>query len=360
MQRPNVLHYILTLLHAVTIGHHYLPTSSIQDSIYQILHTLARRGQITDAVHLDTKVLIRRMLTSWVDWYLYGNWDAGESSASILSISLSHHHSLGQERPAHVMDVSTIDGLLDLITVGCFVELSQAFDERSYIKQAIPDDEMEEIEAATTRYRRFIAWFSHRFYLVIDNEWVNPQYIFKRRLIDLAATMVLYVKQQMEDTHLADVPEHSLTEKRILAFIQVHLSTAYPDVLPAFMAACTSPSRRFYYSGPTIELRIKDNDYRIRVRSIRYSENHDFSGAPIAPNQLQSALNTAFDGSELSGDEGSGEGEEGSSPLSSASASDAAMPPPATPPRNPKRGPPSPASTPSKTPSSSRPAKRIK
>jgi hypothetical protein len=78
LQCPNTLHYVMTLMHAVSIGHHYIPTSSIRNSIYQILHSLARRGRITNAVHLETKVLIRRMLTSWVEWYLYGNWDAGE------------------------------------------------------------------------------------------------------------------------------------------------------------------------------------------------------------------------------------------------------------------------------------------
>jgi hypothetical protein len=77
-QRPNTIRYGFTLKHVVAIGHHYIPTSSIQDTIYQNLHSLARRGTITNAEHLDTKVLICRMLTSWVEWYLYGNWDAGK------------------------------------------------------------------------------------------------------------------------------------------------------------------------------------------------------------------------------------------------------------------------------------------
>jgi hypothetical protein len=260
------------------------------------------------------------------------------------------------------MDVSTIDGLFDLITVGCYIELSQAFDERTYINQVIPDDEMEEIEAATTRYRRFITWFSHRFYLVIDNEWVNPQYLFKRRLIDLAATVVLYVKQESANTHLADVPGHTLTDKRILALIQVHLASGYPDLIPTFMAACTSPSRRMYYTGPAIKLKRKDDRYHLYARSLQYQENHDFAGAPLGSNQLQSTLTKAFNNnSDSSEDDEDGEGEEeqGSSPLSSPSGSSMGPPPPpATPPR--KRGPPSPASTPSKTPSLSRPKKRVK
>ena len=262
------------------------------------------------------------------------------------------------------MDVSTIDGLLDFITVGCYVEFSQALDERTYTGGTISHDEIEEIEAATTRYRRFIAWFGHRFYLVINKEWLNPQYLFKRRLIDFAATMVLYVQEQMGDTHLAEVPKHTLTDKRIHAYMEMHLTTAYPDVIPAFNAACESPSRRLYYSGPTIELRRKDKNYHLLVKSLQYREDHDFSGGPVGPNQLQSALTRAFNGSDDSEDDDEdAEGEdEGSSPLSSPSPSDYTMgppPPPATPPSR-KRSHPSPASTPSKTPSANRPKKKAK
>jgi hypothetical protein len=43
------------------------------------------------------------------------------------------------------MDISTIEGLFDLIAVGCLVELSHALDEYTYINVTIPDDELEEI-----------------------------------------------------------------------------------------------------------------------------------------------------------------------------------------------------------------------
>jgi hypothetical protein len=254
------------------------------------------------------------------------------------------------------MDVTTTQGLLDLIAVGCLVELSVALDDRTYTKQIIPDDEVEEIEATTTRYRRFATWFAHRFVVVIDNEWVSAHYIFKRRLVDFGATVVLYVEQQMQDTHLSDLPPYFLTNKFMLKLIQMHLTSGYPDLVPAFMIALQSPSRRLYYSGPPFHIKRRDHV----MRSLRVAELHDFAGAPLATNQLQAALTRAMEGSDSSEDDDDAEGEEESSPLSSPSPSESSMrPPPApsTPTR--KRGPPSSTPTsPSKTPSSSRPKKK--
>jgi hypothetical protein len=85
LQRPNTLHYVVTLENCVAIGRHYYPTSSIQASVHQIVHTLVRRGTITNQIHVDTRVMMRRLLTSWVEWHLHGNWDAGQCRTLMLT-----------------------------------------------------------------------------------------------------------------------------------------------------------------------------------------------------------------------------------------------------------------------------------
>jgi hypothetical protein len=179
----------------VAIGHHYYPTVSIEPSVHQRMHTLARRGLITNEIHVHTRVLMRRMLTSWVDWHIYGNWDDRQFPPSFIAPD-PDYASIEHERPVHVPDISTADGLLDLISVGCLVELSQALDERTYTKGTIPEDDQDEIDAATTWYCLFIQWYAARFVIVTNNEWINPHYIFKRCLVDFAATMVCYAEEQ--------------------------------------------------------------------------------------------------------------------------------------------------------------------
>jgi hypothetical protein len=271
-----------------------------------------------------------------------------------------------------------MSGLLDLIAVGCLVELSQALDERNYIMEPIPQAELEEIEAATTRYRRFITWFSSRFYLFIEGEHVQGHYIFKRRLVDFAASVVRYVAAQQFDTHKAEmIGPHNLSVKRITHHVKTHFLSGWPELIPPFVEALPSASSRLYYTGPDIKLLRRTPQLRKQLKALQIQVNLDFTGAPLAGNQLRQAVATAFSAphtvAEESSDEedqaeshegqvedGCGAEEQGaaSSPLSSASSSGMPPPPPPTTPPPRKRSRPSPASTPSKTPSSSRPMKR--
>jgi hypothetical protein len=309
---------------------------------------------------------MRRLLTSWVDWHVYGNWDDGQFHLFIIAPH-ADYPSTEQERPVHVPDISTVDGLLDLISVGCLVELTQALDERTYTHRTIPEDERDEIDAATTRYRLFMRWYAERFCIVMNNEWINAHYIFKRRLVDFGATMVRYAREQLTDTHAAPaLPLHQLTASKMAKLIQLHLSSGWPDVVHAFLTAKTNARPHLYYTGPKIELKRLTRHLRLTLKALHYQENHDFSLAPLDVNQMQLALTTALSQSsddDEDGGEDEHEGDRGdgaSSPLSDVTPSDSSMRPPphpSTPPRR-KRGHPSPASTPSQTPSSVRPKKR--
>jgi hypothetical protein len=140
----------------------------------------------------------------------------------------------------------------------------------------------------------------------------------------------------MEDTHLSDVPPHCLTDKHILTLIQMHISSRFPDILPAFMAAVTSPSHRLYYSGTLIQLKRKNNEHVLLMKSLRCTVHHDFPGTSLNQNNLQIALTTSWavsDSSEDDDEDAEGE-EDGSSPLSLPSSFDLCMPPPLHPPHH--------------------------
>jgi hypothetical protein len=78
-----------------------------------------------------------------------------------------------------------------MITLGSFIELSQPLDERLYTKVAILQDEQDEINAAQTHYHQFIMWYQERFFIVMNDELINPSYIFHRRLVNFAATIIM-------------------------------------------------------------------------------------------------------------------------------------------------------------------------
>jgi hypothetical protein len=131
-----------------------------------------------------------------------------------------------------------------MIAVGCLTEFSTALDQRIYFRQSIPQDEQHEIEAAITRYRRFMTWFQERFFVVIEEEWINPTYIFHRCLVDFAATVIHYVKEQENDFHLGPIPRHTLTEVNMTKHFLNHFHEGYADLAETFLEMRQTASPR--------------------------------------------------------------------------------------------------------------------
>ena len=82
-QRPNTLHYVLTMEHTITQGHHYYMTSTIQASTHEIVHSFVRRHTVTNQLHYDTRALLRRLLCGWIDWYVRGQELEGNKNMNV-------------------------------------------------------------------------------------------------------------------------------------------------------------------------------------------------------------------------------------------------------------------------------------
>lgn len=79
IQRPNQPHTVTTIENAIAVGHHFYAKACVRQSIYQNVHSLVRRGLVTNDDHIEARMLLRRMLTTWVDWYLQGDSESGKS-----------------------------------------------------------------------------------------------------------------------------------------------------------------------------------------------------------------------------------------------------------------------------------------
>lgn len=69
----------MTMENSVAVGHHYYAASCVQHSVHQQVHSLVRRGLVTNDDHIEARMLLRRMLTTWVDWYLQSDSESRES-----------------------------------------------------------------------------------------------------------------------------------------------------------------------------------------------------------------------------------------------------------------------------------------
>lgn len=194
---------------------------------------------------------------------------------------------LGRKWSAHVVDVTHSEGLLDMISLGCLIELSRPLDERLYTGESIPQDEQDEINAVQTRYRRFITWYQERFFIVIDGELINPSYLFRRRLVDFASTVVSYVREQENDFHKAPVGRHTLKEPAITRHILNHFSEGWADLSDTFLEVRKNASPRLYYDGPKIKIMARKRDWRQQFAALLFVEKDEWSLAPLSVSALQ-------------------------------------------------------------------------
>jgi hypothetical protein len=195
---------------------------------------------------------------------------------------------VGEQRPAHVVDVTVLDGVLDIMALGNVIELARALDQLQYSGMETTDEELDEMDAATTRYRLFVRWYSRRFAFIINDEWVSPSYIFRKGLIDYAATVLHYVREQEEDALTID-DEHVLSAAVMKKHLLKHISTHWRRLVGYWNIAEQSPSIFLSPDIPDIKI-VTITDERIaQFKALGVVERAQYSGAPILDIDSQQA-----------------------------------------------------------------------
>ena len=197
LQRPNTFCYRLTMESTVTQGHHIYMSSCAQSTAQEIVHSFVGRYTVVNELHYNTAPLLHRLLCASVSFFIDGTFASGKSFNMVsLAYLTSHQYWSGLPLPVHVMDVTKVDGLLDMIAVGNVIEFAVALDYRTYQGPSLHEADSLERDASMTCYRTFITWFSHRYGLIIDGAWVNPTYLFRRQLISFAASLIDYFTRE--------------------------------------------------------------------------------------------------------------------------------------------------------------------
>src|SRR5215472_2998198 len=131
LQQSCAFHYVLTLEHAVAEGHHYYQASTLQATSFQIVHSFVHQFSITNQTHDSAPSMLRRILTATIDHYLSSNPPDG--MICLLCQPVFHMKVVFAGFPSpHVIDVTTVEGLFDIIALGNVLEFSAALDARTY------------------------------------------------------------------------------------------------------------------------------------------------------------------------------------------------------------------------------------
>jgi hypothetical protein len=249
--RPNTQHYVLGVDNAIVLGRHFYSTSAIFDSCLGIIHSSILGMLITNQEHEWTRTFLRRLMAMWLDHFKEKS-DFSErlnvdqyqlANASILASPL---------KLAHLPDVATPTGFLDVVMVGTVLELSRALS-RIYYGRAVDFLLIEEENVARWRYRQLITWFVQTYWITVGGTIVSPWYVVQRFLIEFASSLCAYKTiWDRSDTH------QGLSADQLLETIKRHLESDWPTLLPRFRQLLVSPTNQFRWTGPQLEIFRRD------------------------------------------------------------------------------------------------------
>jgi hypothetical protein len=151
---------------------------------------------------------------------------------------------------AHVPDVSTPNGLLDVILVGNIIEFADALS-RPYYAGKVPKDVLEEENVARWRYRQLIRWIANNFVLVFENSYVNPWYLVHMSIAQFAATLCAY----METWKMKGNEAKGCTPKKFRLAVFNHLRRQWLGLIPKFDELSNDQaSPTFAWNGPEFQV----------------------------------------------------------------------------------------------------------
>jgi hypothetical protein len=267
--------------HTVTQGQHYYLTPCVQPTSHEIAHSFARRFTITNQHHYHTPTLLRRLLCCSIDWWVSGDWTSGMYSLEYPHLMYIHLHS-GMQIPLHVIDITCSEGLLDIISLGNIIEFTPALDLRSYTDVPLGENEQLEIEAAMARYRLFIKWFSKKFGLLMDGHWINPTYLFKRRLASFGASVCVYFAEEHSNTQRESYFA-GMSAIRVKKKFRQHIQKCWTDLTPIFDTMIAGPSAFLYHTGPPLRVIRKTGLDLLAANVLGKKEDRDYARASIYP-----------------------------------------------------------------------------
>lgn len=180
--------------------------------------------------------------------------------------------------------MGTVDGLLDIIAVGCVLEFGHALSRARYARTYDPssDDACEEFAQdiqARTFFRVIMKVFATKFGLLIDNKIVHPSYLWQRILVGFAAAVVTHMVAKGDVAPMAP----GMTPTTVQEALRLHLQVDHPHLVAPFNAALEEdPSRKsLTWDGPDIIILPKTNAFQQLLRAARIREQLDLKNWPI-------------------------------------------------------------------------------
>ena len=155
---------------------------------------------------------------------------------------------------SHVPDISTEQGLLDVIAVGNILELHKFMDRRYYNQHdSLSPSDLEEMTVARWYYRRLQKWFSATYFTSVGDEIVCSISIFQHSLVEFSAAVVNY---KSECTHNMPMVTGCSTGKVLMKVFSDFSTSEYPELLECFKFL-VDKQEALHWTGDPIKIQRK-------------------------------------------------------------------------------------------------------
>jgi hypothetical protein len=229
--RPTTLHYVVTMEDSFVYGRHFLTSSTIQDTTWGIVHCFIMGYCITNTLHEGLSTMLRRIMCMW-------------------QVHYDEQMTFSVPEDTHIPDISTVEGLTDLMALGNVLELAQVLDRRTYQKGIINWQEQEEMAMARWRYRLLQNFFA-KFFVVFANELpIHTMSVFRRSLVEFAASIIHYKRE----TALTAPKTTGCTPATVEAKVFAYFESNFPELLPVLRKLLARTVYSFAWSGPNLRV----------------------------------------------------------------------------------------------------------
>jgi len=75
--KPHTPHYVVSLEPSIVWGRHFYASSTIRASVIGIVQTFVMGLAVTNALHDNTRTLLRRLMVMWSDFMRLGKSQPG-------------------------------------------------------------------------------------------------------------------------------------------------------------------------------------------------------------------------------------------------------------------------------------------
>lgn len=192
IMRPNTLYFVFTPVPSICHGGYYYGSTVMSDTCFAIYHTFVQGYVLTNSDHESQGFdLLWHIVCYYHDQF---SQIKGMLSSSFIVCSILAIHIVPLSAVPHLLNISTFEGIMDIIYLSCIIELANVVMKRSYSPSLLSWTECYRCITVRGKAHTLLAWLSQHYELYTPDSTILNTFddIFSRLLDQQAAVLLVY------------------------------------------------------------------------------------------------------------------------------------------------------------------------